>query len=138
MRVYCAIMRGGTSKGVFFHEKDLPADPTLRDQVVLRIFGSPDKRQIDGLGGADLLTSKAVIIRPSSRPDADVDYLFGQVSVTEPEVDWSGLCGNLSAAVGPFAVDEGLIAAPEPVTSVRIYCPAFDRRIIAEVPVRDG
>ncbi|SMB93409.1 methylitaconate delta2-delta3-isomerase [Thermanaeromonas toyohensis ToBE] len=137
-RLRCAIIRGGTSKGVFFHENELPQDPVLRDKTILAVFGSPDVRQIDGLGGADPLTSKVAIIGPSSRPDADVDYTFGQVSIKEAFIDYSGNCGNISAGVGPFAIDEGLVKAVEPVTIVRIHNTNTGKLIIAEVPVRNG
>lgn len=137
-KIRCVIMRGGTSKGVFLLENDLPRDPRVRDRVILAIFGSPDPRQIDGLGGADSLTSKVAIIGPSSRPDADVDYTFGQVSITSPLVDYRGNCGNISSAVGPFAVDEGLVKAVEPVTAVRIFNTNTRKIIVAEVPVKDG
>ena len=112
-------MRGGTSKGVYFHAKDLPADPALRDRVILDIYGSPDLTEIDGLGGANVLTSKTAIIARSARPDADVDYTFGQVMINEPLVDYRINCGNISAGVGPFAIDEGLVPAVEPLTRVR-------------------
>lgn len=138
LRVRCAILRGGTSKGIFLHENDLPRDRVLRDRMILAIFGSPDVRQIDGLGGADPLTSKLAIIGPSSRPDADVDYTFGQVSIKEPLIDYSGNCGNISAAVGPFAIDEGLVRAQEPVTYVRIHNTNTGKIIVAEVPVQNG
>lgn len=138
LRVRCAILRGGTSKGIFLHENDLPRDEVLRDRMILAIFGSPDVRQIDGLGGADPLTSKLAIIGPSSRPDADVDYTFGQVSIKEPLIDYSGNCGNISAAVGPFAIDEGLVRAREPVTKVRIHNTNTGKIIVAEVPVKNG
>lgn len=91
----CAIVRGGTSKGIFIMANELPADPVQRDKVLLAIFGSPDIRQIDGLGGADILTSKLAIIAPSSRTDADVDYTFGQISTTKAFVDYGGNCGNI-------------------------------------------
>jgi len=120
-KIPCVIQRGGTSKGVYFHEKDLPKDPTTRKNVILAVFGSPDVRQIDGLGGADPLTSKMAIIAPSDRPNADVDYTMGQVSIHDPIIDFDGNCGNISSGVGPFAVDEGLVAATEPETLVRIY-----------------
>lgn len=103
------LMRGGSSKAVFLHSEDLPAPGALRDAVVLRLFGSPDPRQIDGLGGADVLTSKLAIIAPPSVPGADVDYTFGQVSFVQPQVDYKGNCGNISSAVGPFAIDERLV-----------------------------
>ncbi|WP_295435415.1 PrpF domain-containing protein [uncultured Thiodictyon sp.] len=131
-------MRGGTSKGVYFHAKDLPANPALRDRVILDIYGSPDLTQIDGLGGANVLTSKTAIIARSARPDADVDYTFGQVMINEPLVDYRINCGNISAGVGPFAIDEGLVPAVEPLTRVRIFNTNTQRVIIAEVPVKNG
>lgn len=137
-RMRCAIIRGGTSKGIFLHENDLPVDAEARDRIILKIFGSPDVRQIDGLGGADPLTSKLAIIGPSSHPEADVDYTFGQVSINRPLVDYSGNCGNISAGVGPFAIDEGLVKAVEPMTRVRIYNTNTQKILIAEVPVKDG
>ena len=121
MTPYRAVIhRGGTSKAIFLMENELPKDQKQRDKVIRAIFGSPDKRQIDGLGGADVLTSKLAIIGPSRRPDADVEYTFAQVSFDTDLVDYSGNCGNISSAVGPFAIDEGLVPAVEPVTRVRI------------------
>jgi 2-methylaconitate cis-trans-isomerase PrpF len=120
-RIPCVIQRAGTSKGVYFHEKDLPENPKLREKVILSVFGSPDIRQIDGLGGADPLTSKVAIIGPSKRNDADVNYTMGQVSIVDALVDFSGNCGNISSGVGPFAIDEGLVTVKEPQTVVRIY-----------------
>jgi 2-methylaconitate cis-trans-isomerase PrpF len=120
-KIPCVIQRGGTSKGVYLHEKDLPEDRVLREKVILAIFGSPDKRQIDGLGGADPLTSKCAIIGPSKRQDADVDYTMAQVDINQPAVHIAGNCGNISSGVGPFAIDEGLVAIKEPETVVRIY-----------------
>lgn len=137
-RVPCVIMRGGTSKAVFIKENDLPANHELRDKTILAIFGSPDVRQIDGLAGADPLTSKLAIIGPSSRPDADVDYTFGQVSITDALIDYSGNCGNISSAVGPFAIDESLVRAVEPVTTVRIHNTNTGKMLYAEVQVKDG
>ena len=110
-RIPCVIMRGGTSKAVFLLENDLPSDPQVRDRVILSIFGSPDSRQIDGLGGADPLTSKLAILARSSRADADVDYTFGQVDIHTPFVDYSSNCGNISSGVGPFAIAQGLVKA---------------------------
>jgi 2-methylaconitate cis-trans-isomerase PrpF len=138
MRIPCTIMRGGTSKAVFVRREALPADPEARDRVILKILGSPDRRQIDGLGGADLLTSKVAIIGAPTDPDADVDYTFGQVSVTEPQIDWTTNCGNVSAAVGPYAIGEGFVRATDPLTRVRIHSPAQRRILIAEVPTADG
>jgi 4-oxalomesaconate tautomerase len=114
------LMRGGTSKGAYFLADDLPAEPTLRDDLLLRIMGSPDDRQIDGLGGAHPLTSKVAVISPSADPKADVDYLFLQVAVDRPEVSDRQNCGNILAGVGPFAVERGLVPAGEQETSVRI------------------
>lgn len=136
--VRCAIVRGGTSKGIFIMENELPEDPAERDAVILAIYGSPDVRQIDGLGGADSLTSKLAIIGPSTRPDADVDYTFGQVSMTDAFVDYKGNCGNISAAVGGFAIDEGMVRPVEPVTRVRIHLTNSGNLLIADVPVVGG
>lgn len=134
----CVIMRGGTSKGVFMMKNELPDDPEKRDRIVCAIFGSPDIRQIDGLGGADVLTSKLAIIGPSTRPDADIDYTFGQVSFVEGKVDYKGNCGNISSAVGGFAIDESLVPAVSPVTKVRIHQTNSNTILIAEVQVADG
>ena len=134
----CVIIRGGTSRGIYFHENELPADPVLRDKVILDVFGSPDVREIDGLGGADLLTSKVCIISRSQRDDADLDYTFGQVIIDKPIVDYGINCGNLSAGVGPFAIDEGLLKPTEPITKVRIYNTNTKKILVAEVPVKDG
>ena len=136
--IRCTIMRGGTSKGIFFHRNDLPQEKALRDKVIMRAFGAPDPREIDGLGGAELLTSKVAVIGPSTRPDCDVDYLFGQVSMAEPMIDWKSNCGNVSAAVGPFAIDEGFVEAVEPMTKVRIHQVNTGKVIVAEVPVKNG
>ncbi len=137
-RVPCVLMRGGTSKAVFLKENDLPADKAVRDKIILAIFGSPDVRQIDGLAGADPLTSKLAIIGPPSRPDADVDYTFGQVSINDTVIDYSGNCGNISSAVGPFAIDESIVRAVEPVTTVRIHNTNTGKILVAEVQVKDG
>ena len=137
-KIRCAILRGGTSKAMFLMENDLPRDHAARDKVILKVFGSPDVRQIDGLGGADPLTSKLAIIGPSSRPDADVDYTFGQVSINKPYIDYSGNCGNISSAVGPFAIDEGLVRCQEGITTVRIHNTNTGKLIIADVPTVDG
>jgi len=114
------LMRGGTSKGAYFLAEDLPADPAARDDLLLRVMGSPDQRQIDGLGGAHPLTSKVAVVSPSADPRADVDYLFLQVAVERPEVSDRQNCGNILAGVGPFAVERGIVAAGEERTSVRI------------------
>ena len=139
-RIPAVLMRGGTSKGLFFHEKDLPPEPRLRDQAILAAYGSPDpyKRQIDGVGGALSVTSKVAVISPSPSPDYDVVYHFGQVSIDRPIVEVKANCGNISSAVGPFAVDEGLVKAVAPVTRVRIHQKNTNKLIVAEVPVKDG
>ncbi len=123
---------------MFLLASDLPRDPAARDRVILSIFGSPDPRQIDGLGGADPLTSKCAIISRSARADADVDYTLGYVGINKGAVDYEGNCGNISQAVGPFAVDEGLVPVSEPITFVRIFNTNTNKLLIAEVPVRDG
>lgn len=136
--IRCSIVRGGTSKGIYFLENDLPKAQPLRDEVIRAAFGGVDIRQIDGLGGADTLTSKVAIVGPSTREGCDIDYTFGQVSYTAPLVDYKGNCGNISAGVGPFAIDAGLVRAVEPVTTVRIHLTNTDNVIVAEVPVKDG
>jgi probable AcnD-accessory protein PrpF len=134
-------MRGGTSKGVFFRADSLPGDKALRDRILLRVIGSPDPygKQIDGMGCATSSTSKLVIVGPSSRADCDVDYLFGAASIENPVIDWSGNCGNLTSAVGPFAIAQGLVDAPKNgIAVVRIWQANINARIIAQVPMNDG
>jgi 2-methylaconitate cis-trans-isomerase PrpF len=138
MKIPCAIYRGGTSKPIFFLEKDLPRAGKARDEAVLAAFGSPDLRQIDGLGGADPLTSKVAYIGPPSVRDADIDYTFGYVGIRDPVIDYTGNCGNTSAAVGPFALLRGLIEPHEPVTKVRIYNTNTKKIIVGEFPVVNG
>ena len=148
IRIAATYLRGGTSKGVFFRLQDLPEAArqpgAARDALLLRVIGSPDPyaKQIDGMGGATSSTSKAVIVSPSSRPGHDVDYLFGQVSIDQPFVDWSGNCGNLSAAVGPFAIGGGLVDAArvprDGIASVRIWQANIGKTIIAHVPMAGG
>ncbi len=142
LRIPAVYMRGGTSKGVFFRAEDLPRDARVRERVLLRVVGSPDPygKQIDGMGAATSSTSKVVIVSPSQRPGCDVDYLFGQVAIDRPLVDWSGNCGNLTAAVGPFALAQGWVAgAPRDGTAVvRIWQANIGKRIVAHVPVLDG
>lgn len=136
--LHCSILRGGTSRGVFFLREDLPRDREAIEPILLDVFGSPDIRQINGLGGATSQTSKAAIIGPPSREDADVDYTFAQVSVTEALVDWGGNCGNLSAAVGPFALDRRLVAGGDGIAAVRVHNTNTGKLVIARVPVQDG
>ena len=148
LKIAATYMRGGTSKGVFFRLQDLPdaaqVPGAARDALLLRVIGSPDPyaKQIDGMGGATSSTSKTVILSKSTRADHDVDYLFGQVSIDTPFVDWSGNCGNLSAAVGPFAISNGLVdAARIPqngVAVIRIWQANIGKTIIAHVPITDG
>lgn len=137
-RIPCTIMRGGTSRGLFFLKQDLPADEALRDQLLLRIMGSPDKKQIDGLGGAASVTSKVAIISRSERPEADVDYTFAQVSVDKALVSYKGNCGNISSGVGPFALEKGLVNRREPVSTVRIFNTNTQKIIEAQVQVEHG
>ena len=134
-------MRGGTSKGIFFLREDLPADPAARDALLLRAVGSPDpyRQHIDGMGGATSSTSKVVVIDRSARQDCDVDYWFAQVSVDQALVDWSGNCGNLTSAVGPFAIHRGLVKPTQDgLTTVRIWQANIQKKIMAHVPVKDG
>ncbi len=146
IRIPATYMRGGTSKGVFFRVDDLPAAARVpgraRDRLLQRVIGSPDPyaKQIDGMGGATSSTSKTVLIGRSSRPGHDVDYLFGQVAIDTDFVDWSGNCGNLSAAVGPFAIAAGLVdgAPRDGVAVVRIWQANIGKTIVAHVPMRDG
>ncbi len=120
-KIPCVLMRGGTSRGPYFLASDLPADPGRRDAVLLSVMGSPHALQVDGIGGSNTLTSKVAIVSRSQREDADVDYLFAQVSVTEAFVDTKPNCGNMLAGVGPFAIEAGLVRAGNPTTKVRIY-----------------
>ncbi|HHF3092076.1 TPA: 2-methylaconitate cis-trans isomerase PrpF [Vibrio diabolicus] len=148
IKVPATYMRGGTSKGVFFNLDDLPQEAQVageaRDKLLLRVIGSPDPyaKQIDGMGGATSSTSKTVIVSRSSRADHDVDYLFGQVSIDKPFVDWSGNCGNLSAAVGPFAIHAGLIPQdriPENgIVTVRVWQVNISKTILIHVPIVNG
>jgi 4-oxalomesaconate tautomerase len=136
--VRCTLLRGGTSKGAYFLAGDLPADPAARDDLLLRIMGSPDPRQIDGIGGAHPLTSKVALVSTSTHPDADVDYLFLQVGVDTPEVSDRQNCGNLLAGVGPFAVERGLVPASQGHTSVRIRMLNTGDLATATFPTPDG
>ena len=136
--VQCTILRGGTSKGIYILDRELPADPVERDRILLALFGSPDRRQIDGLGGADPLTSKLAMVGPSHRPDADIEYTFGQVAIDEAKIFYHSMCGNITSGVGPFAINMGLVPAVEPVTHIRMFNRNTQRIIRAEVPVLDG
>ncbi len=148
IKIPATYMRGGTSKGVFFKLTDLPLaaqqPSAARDALLLRVIGSPDpyEKQIDGMGAATSSTSKTVILSKSTRPDHDVDYLFGQVSIDKPFVDWSGNCGNLSAAVGPFAISNGLVDASRiptnGIATIRVWQANISKTIIAHVPITNG
>src|SRR5690606_23095870 len=137
-RIRCVIMRGGTSKAVFFSPCDLPSDPAERDALIVAVFGSPDVRQIDGLGGADPLTSKLAIVGPSADPEVDVDYTFGQVGIVSPTINYRVNCGNTAAAVGLYALQEGLADACDGTSSVAIRCTNSGKLVIAEVPAANG
>ena len=132
------IMRGGTSKGVYILQSDLPADRDEWESLLLRLMGSPDKKQIDGLGGSQSVTSKVAIIQKSGRCDADVDYTFAQVSVDKPLVSYKGNCGNISSGVGPFAIEKGLVETKDGMTSVRIFNTNTQKIIISEVQTPGG
>lgn len=141
LSVPCTIMRGGTSKGLFFQKEDLPTDDSTRDKVILSAFGSPDPngRQIDGLGGATSTTSKVAIVEKNKNDINSVNYTFGQVDIQSPLIDMKGNCGNLSSAVGPYAIDKGLVdRIEEPYTKVNIYNTNTDKYIVAHVPVENG
>lgn len=134
----CVLMRGGTSKAACFLAKDLPEDNAIRERVLLAVMGSPDARQIDGIGGADPLTSKVAIISPSTRADTDVDYLFAQVNVDKAVVDYGQNCGNILAAVGPFAIEKGLVKVQGSVTRVRIFMVNTGQVAEAQVATPEG
>ena len=139
-RIRAVFVRGGTSRALVFHHGDLPGDRAAWDPVFLGALGSPDPngRQLDGLGGGVSSLSKVAVVGPPSRPDADVDYTFGQVEVSRPSVDYRGNCGNISSAIGPFAIDEALVPARDPVTVVRIHNTNTRKLIHARVPVEGG
>lgn len=139
-KIRAAFMRGGTSRGLFFREEDLPSDPEMRDRVILAAYGSPDPygRQINGIGGATSTTSKVAIIGNGTGPDIDVNYTFGQVDITRPLIDGRGNCGNISSAVGPYAIDEGMVPCQEPTSQVRFLNTNTNKVIVAHVPSRDG
>ena len=140
IRIPATFMRGGSSKGVFFHARDVPKDPDRRNQVILATIGSPDPygRQLNGMGGGVSSVSKAVVIGPSSRDDADLDYTFAQVAVSESLVDYASNCGNLSSAVGPFAIDSGLVSSVGECCEIMIHNTNSCKLIRATVPLVDG
>ena len=134
----CVYMRGGTSKAVFFHEEDLPADRNEWPEIMMKVMGTPDPKQIDGMGGTVSSTSKVAVISKSSRPGIDVDYTFIQVDIKIANVDMSVNCGNISSAVGPYAIDEGMVEAVEPITVVRVFNTNTQKVIEEHVRVKDG
>ena len=136
--VRCTMLRGGTSRGLFFEAADLPADPAERDDLLLRLMGTPDPRQIDGLGGSTSLTSKVAVVSRSEHPDADVDYLFLQLGVDQPTVSDQQNCGNILAGVGPFAVERGLVPGEDGETTVRIRMVNSDSIAVATFPTPGG
>jgi 4-oxalomesaconate tautomerase len=136
--VPCTVMRGGSSKGLYFLAADLPTDAAARDRLLLAAMGSPDPRQIDGMGGAHPLTSKVAVVGPSQRDDADVDYLFLQVAVDQAAVSDSQNCGNILAGVGPYAIEQGLVAATDPITRLRIHMVNTGSVAVAHVPTPAG
>ncbi|GGE33075.1 putative isomerase YraM [Pullulanibacillus camelliae] len=137
-RVFCTLMRGGTSKGAILRTIDLPTRSEQRDRLILRLFGSPDQNQIDGLGGGTSLTSKVALVGPSHFSEADISYTFGQVSLDKEVIDYAPTCGNMATAVGLYAVEEGYVEMTEPVTYVRIFNTNIKRIIVAEIPVSGG
>lgn len=134
----CVLMRGGTSKGVFFKREDLPEEGPARDKVIMKVFGSGDPSQIDGLGGAQTVTSKTMIVWKSDKPNFDVEYTFGQVGIGRAIVDYTGNCGNLTSAISPFAIDEKILKAEEPYTMVKMFNTNTKKRIDVKVPVEGG
>ena len=148
IRIPATYMRGGTSKGIFFRLDDLPAEAQVpgpaRDALLMRVIGSPDPygKHTDGMGGATSSTSKCVIVAPSTQPDHDVDYLYGQIAISDSFVDWSGNCGNLSTAVGPFAISQGFIdKARLPLNGsfvVRVWQANIGKTILVHVPISNG
>lgn len=138
LKVPLVIYRGGTSKGIFINQKDLPGDNKKRDLVISRLFGSPDKRQIDGLGGADPLTSKLAILDEPKTPGVHINYTFGQVDIYSNVIEYQSICGNLTAAIGPYAIDEGYVEAIEPFTTVQVYNTNIAKILEVTVPVKDG
>lgn len=137
-KVHCTIVRGGSSKGVFFDRNEIPAPGPERDRLVLAVFGSPDPRQIDGLGGADKLTSKTAVMGSPTRKDCDIDYLFGQVNIKLPRIDWASNCGNISAGAAAYAVYKGYVKPTGDKVKVSIHQANTGRRLLATVPLANG
>lgn len=138
LRIPCTLMRGGTSRGLVFRREDLPTDPELRDAIFLAAIGSPDVRQLDGVGAGDSHTSKVAVVHPATDGQADLDYLFGEVAITEARVDYAGNSGNIISALGLYAVEEGIVPAKAPETLVRVRNLNTGKLIEVSVPVEDG
>ncbi|MCP8616318.1 2-methylaconitate cis-trans isomerase PrpF family protein [Salirhabdus salicampi] len=138
LKIPCTYMRGGTSKGLVVREEDLPDSKSERDQILLRIFGSPDKRQTDGIGGGTSLTSKLCIVGNPTHNDAHINYTFGQVSIDKPEIDYKPTCGNMSTCVGLYAAEEGYVKLVDPITTVKIYNTNTKKMIEVDIPVENG
>jgi 2-methylaconitate cis-trans-isomerase PrpF len=137
-KISCTIIRGGTSKGIFLERDDIPPAGPERDKLIMAIFGSPDPRQIDGLGGADKLTSKTAVMGPPTRKDCDIDYLFGQVGTSMARIDWTSNCGNISSGAALYAIEKGYVKSKEDKVKVLIHQANTGRRLIATVPLVDG
>lgn len=137
-KIHCTIVRGGSSKGVFFERNDIPVPGPERDRLVLAVFGSPDPRQIDGLGGADKLTSKTAVMGSPTREDCDIDYLFGQVNINLPRIDWASNCGNISAGAAAYAAYKGYVKSNEDKVKVSIHQVNTGRRLLATVPLTNS
>ncbi len=137
-KIPCTIIRGGSSKGIFVERELLPPEGLERDRCVLALFGSPDPRQVDGLGGADKLTSKAAIMGPPTRKDCDIDYLFGQVNIALPRIDWLSNCGNISAGAAIYPIYKGQVKSSESRVTIAIHQVNTGRRLLATVPLKDG
>lgn len=137
-KIPTVFMRGGTSKGAVFHEKDLPKDKSKWDEIFLKVMGSPDPKQIDGLGGCVSSNNKIAIIKKSERPGVDIDYTVAQVIIDRPQVDYKSNCGNMSSVIGPFAIDEGLVEPKGDITRVHLYNENTDKYLDVDVPVKDG
>ncbi len=138
LKIECAIVRGGTTKGVFIDSTQLPTDTNKRDKIILSLFGSPDVRQINGLGGGDPLTSKVALIKRSSDNDTDIDYQSGEVGIDESSINYSTMCGNLAAGAGLFALEMGLIKKTSPFTEIKIRNLNTGKYLFASIPIRDG
>ena len=137
-KIPTVFMRGGTSKGAVFHERDLPEDRSKWDDIFLKVMGSPDPKQIDGLGGCVSSNNKIAIVKKSERPGVDIDYTVAQVIIDRPQVDYKSNCGNMSSVIGPFAIDEGLVESKGDITTIHLYNENTDKYLDVDVPIKDG